>query len=227
MSVPKCLAIIPDGNRRAAALLGLPAIAGHTRGLATIRTIVEAAFKRGIEHVVVWGTSTLNLRERSPLEIKHILGLFKEELIRLSSDTAESRLHICGDWREFTDDRELFQLTDEAQQKSLAGSKHHLTILFGYGGRADLLAGINNFLASGGTVATEENFRRHLMTNHLPDVDLLIRTGGKAHWSDCFLPWQMFNAELVFSPRLWPSFGVTDLDEALADYATRRRKQGA
>ena len=72
----------------------------------------------------------------------------------------------------------------------------------------------------------EEMIARHLFTADLPDPDLLIRTSGEQRISN-FLLWQCAYAELVFTKTLWPDFGRSDLDQAIADYCGRERRYGA
>jgi undecaprenyl diphosphate synthase len=59
----------------------------------------------------------------------------------------------------------------------------------------------------------------------VPDVDLLIRTGGEQRLSD-FLLWESAYAELLFSPRMWPEFNEADLRHAVKEYHGRERRFG-
>ncbi len=226
--VPKCLVIIPDGNRRWARKNHRRDITGHTRGLFNCRSITRAAFERGVTHVVLWAASELNLYRRPPNEIMHIFRLLKHELRSRLKNPEEIGFHLCGDWRRFTQDQELFMLADEVQEKSARYTKQQLTVLFGYSGRAELVDAIKKLSASGDEI-TPETIRRHLWTSHLPDVDLVIRTGvqNDPHWSDWLLLWQCGNSQLYFSAKDWPAFGVEDLQAAFEDYARRPRREGA
>ncbi|KKW14060.1 MAG: Isoprenyl transferase [Parcubacteria group bacterium GW2011_GWA2_50_10b] len=147
--VPKCLVIIPDGNRRWARKNHRRDITGHTRGLFNCRSITRAAFERGVTHVVLWAASELNLYRRPPNEIMHIFRLLKHELRSRLKNPEEIGFHLCGDWRRFTQDQELFMLADEVQEKSARYTKQQLTVLFGYSGRAELVDAIKKLSASG------------------------------------------------------------------------------
>ena len=59
----------------------------------------------------------------------------------------------------------------------------------------------------------------------LPQVDLLIRTGGEYRVSN-FLLWDISYAELHFTPVFWPDFSEQDLDKALRDFSQRERRFG-
>ncbi len=60
----------------------------------------------------------------------------------------------------------------------------------------------------------------------VPEVDLLIRTGGEQRLSD-FMLWECAYAELLFTPRLWPDFRAEDLESALREFRSRNRRFGA
>jgi undecaprenyl diphosphate synthase len=66
---------------------------------------------------------------------------------------------------------------------------------------------------------------RAMALAHVPDPDLLIRTGGEQRISN-FLLWQAAYSELYFSDKLWPDFDEAAMDEAIADYAGRERRFG-
>lgn len=228
MSVPKCLVIIPDGNRRWARKNHRRDITGHTQGLLNCRRIIRAAFELGVPQVVLWAASELNLYRREPREISHIFRLLKRELRSRLEKPEEIGFHLCGAWQRITQDEKLAQLVREIHEKTALYTKQQLTVLFGYSGRTELTEAFVHLSASGEEI-TKENIRKYLWTSHLPDVDLVIRTGvqGDPHWSDGLLIWQIGNAQLYFSPKDWPAFGVEDLRAAIDDYAGRSRREGA
>ncbi len=228
MTVPTCLVIVPDGNRRWAREHHRRDTIGHTNGLINCRRVSRAAFDCGVQHVVLWAASELNLCRRPPHEIVHIFRLLKRELRHRIQHPEDIGFHLRGAWQRFTQDQELMELVREAHEKTAQHTKRQLTILFGYSGRTELVEATAKLLASG-QAATAETIRAHLWTSHVPDVDLLIRTGthGDPHWSDSLLPWQMHNAQLCFSPKCWPEFGVEDLQASLEDYNLRVRRAGS
>ena len=71
----------------------------------------------------------------------------------------------------------------------------------------------------------ESTINKHLYTQNMPEVDLLIRTGGEKRLSN-FLLWQLAYAELYFSEVLWPDFTKKELFKAIIDYQNRERRFG-
>jgi undecaprenyl diphosphate synthase len=220
--IPRCLVIIPDGNRRWAQAHHRPGKLGHTQGLVNCRSIARTAFERGVEHLVFWAASEANLRNRSPEEISHLFRLLKHELRRRSRRNEKVGFHLCGSWN----DPELTELA-WAVENETTRYQQHMTVLFGYNGRSEILAATQALLRSG-EPATNDSFRRHLWTAHVPEVDLLIRTGTHSdpHLSDSLLPWQLQNSQLHFSEACWPDFGTQQLLRAFSDFEARPRRRG-
>ena len=226
MTVPRCLVIIPDGNRRWARSHNHSQPVGHTYGLLNCRRIAKAAFERGVEHVVLWAASESNLHKRDPREIAFLFRLLKRELLYRSKRTDEIGFHLCGAWQEVNADLGLVELVEKAHRKTAAHEKH-LTVLFGYSGSTELVLAAEKAAQEG--LVTKDSIREHLWTSHVPDVDLLIRTGVEddPHWSDLLLPWQLQNTQLYFSDVCWPAFTIAHLEAAFDDYARRVRRAGA
>ncbi len=226
MIAPQCLVIIPDGNRRWARSHGRSTPVGHTNGLLNCRRIAEAAFTRGVQHVVLWAASESNLHKRDPREIAFLFRLLKRELLYRSKKADKVRLHLCGSWQDVNADPELQELVERAHRQTASNEKH-LTVLFGYSGTTETVLAAEKAAQEG--AITKDSIRKNLWTAHLPDVDLVIRTAvqGDPHWSDLLLPWQMQNAQLYFSEICWPAFTATHLKVAFEDYARRVRRYGA
>jgi undecaprenyl diphosphate synthase len=129
----------------------------------------------------------------------------------------------------------LVERIDAAESLTALNTRMTLYIAFNYGGRAEILDAVRALaarapaaLAAGATpdAIDEAAFRRCLSAPEMHDPELLIRTSGEQRISN-FLLWQLAYSELYFSPKLWPDFGGSDLDEALAEYARRLRRFGA
>jgi undecaprenyl diphosphate synthase len=112
----------------------------------------------------------------------------------------------------------------EAEASTAGNSRLILNICFNYGGRWDIVQAANRLLACGQTI-TESHMASQMALAHVPDPDLVIRTGGEHRISN-FLLWQSAYSEFVFSDRLWPEFDEHDLDAAIAVYAQRERRFG-
>ena len=214
-----------DGNRRWAAAHGLPSVAGHVQGVETIKPIVRVAPDRGIEVLSLYVFSQENWR-RSAEEVSSLLALI-DQAVRQNTDEliAEGvRVHVIGRLHEAPE--EIQRSIREAETRTREGRRMVLNIAFNYSGRTELVDAVNALRAADPGEVDEERLADHLYTAGQPEVDLLIRTGGDQRTSN-FLLWQSAYAELVFTPVLWPDFTETDLDAALAEFASRHRRFGS
>jgi undecaprenyl diphosphate synthase len=119
--------------------------------------------------------------------------------------------------------RQMTRLEDETAHNE----RLNLWVALDYGGRAELVEAARRLVESGvePSAIDEDALRAQLYAPELPDPDLLIRTSGELRISN-FLLWQLAYSELVFTDTLWPDFGRSELEEALAAYASRRRRFG-
>jgi len=219
-----------DGNRRWARGHSLGIAIGHNEGAQTLKKICKAVSSQAINYLTVFAFSSENW-SRSTKEIDALMGLMRRFLIQETDElvTQNVRLRIIGDRSVFDD--ELQNLFSMVEQKTRNNSGLVLTIAVNYGGRQDIaqaVVALANQLSKGFDIPKERAVtavKSHLMTQDLPDVDLLIRTGGEKRISN-FLLWDASYAELYFSDKLWPDFSETDLKSALDDYGTRNRRFG-
>jgi len=230
-SLPRHIAIIMDGNGRWARARGLPRIAGHRRGAEAVRRTAEAAGQLGIRYLTLFGFSSENWK-RPVNEIDDLMGLLRHYLRGEIAELHRNgvRLRVIGDKRRFAPD--IAAMIDNAERLTGDNAGINLTIALSYGGRAEITAAMQAIAAeamAGGLSLgeiDEKLIARHLFTADLPDPDLLIRTSGEQRISN-FLLWQCAYAELVFTKTLWPDFGSSDLEQAIADYCGRERRYGA
>jgi undecaprenyl diphosphate synthase len=219
MSIPRCVVFTPDGNRRWAKEKGLPAMAGHRRGFVNGEKIVEAAFRRGVQHVVFWGASLANLEERPKNERTNLFSLLKKELLKHKENTERIHFRLRGLWKEFTADAELKSLAAEVEEKTSLYKAQQLTVLFGYDGEPEGDAALQSLFASG-EPRKWKNLCNRAWTGHLPNVDLYIRTGsGYQYLSGSFMPFKLCNTLLQFPAKYWPDYTVRDLEEAFDTYS--------
>jgi undecaprenyl diphosphate synthase len=219
VNAPRFVAIITDGNGRWAAERGLPAVDGHQAGADRVKERLRDAAEFGIEELTVFSFSTENW-QRPRAEVDGLMAMFAE---RIDSETPELdqegvRMRFVG--RREGVAAELVERMDWAERETGANDRITLFVAFNYGGRAEILDAARNF--GGGT---EEEFRSHLYAPEMHDPDLLIRTSGEQRISN-FLLWQCAYSELVFSDELWPDFGRSAFEEALAEYDRRSRRFG-
>lgn len=225
-AVPRHVAIIMDGNGRWATARHLPRMAGHSRGMDAVRSVLETCGRRGIEYLTLFAFSSENWN-RPPDEVSTIMRLFMAALQKEVGKLVDSgvRLRIVGERASL--DKELQRLIVDAESRTAANHRLHLTLCVSYGGRWDIVQAARAALreSDGPEAITEVALERHLGLSFAPDPDLLIRTGGEQRISN-FLLWQCAYAELYFTHTLWPDFSAAAFDEALAWYAQRERRFG-
>jgi len=232
METPRCLrhlAIIPDGNRRWAKNKKLKPWQGHRAGLKPFYEISAALHNSNIPYYTFWAASENNLRKRPKVEVKFLVARLKRALRKeIKAKTLvrdQIRLRIIGRWNEILNDPELREIIQVLESSTQEFFGRNLTLLFGYNGTAEILAGIQT-LKQTRQPATAENLQSALWTRDLPPVDLIIRTGGEPHLSAGFMMWLASDSQLYFTNTLWPDFNKKALQTALADYARRERRFG-
>lgn len=226
----KHVAIIMDGNGRWAQGRGLPRTAGHKNGAEAVRRIVKAAGELGVEYLTLFGFSSENW-SRPESEIKDLMNLLR---FYLRGETAElhkngARLRVIG-CRERLDD-DIVRMIENAEELTEDNTKITVVIALNYGGRNDIVQAIqrlhNAHIDEKLAMETiEAQLPGFLMTQGIPDPDLLIRTSGEQRISN-FLLWQCAYSELYFTDTLWPDFNKEDLQAAIEDFAGRERRFGA
>jgi len=220
------LAIIMDGNRRWARQHTLRALAGHDKGAQNLKDIARAVAEHGVTYLTVFAFSSENWK-RSQAEVSGLIslmrGFLQNDVQQLIDDNI--RLLIIGDRSAFDDD--LQALFAAAEQRTSSCTRLTLTIAVNYGGRQDILNAAQAVLQDqhAGVTLEQHDFEMKLNTRQLPDVDLLVRTGGERRLSN-FLLWEMSYAELYFTDVLWPDFTTQDLSSAIKDYYSRDRRYG-
>jgi undecaprenyl diphosphate synthase len=215
-----------DGNGRWADARGLPVADGHREGTRALRRTVEAAIDLGVRSLAVYAFSTENWA-RPADEVEDLMEIFGETIERELPDLARQGVRTRFIGRRDRAPEWLRQQMAALEAETAANDRLSLWIAFDYGGRAELVEAVRRLLEAGADPedVDEDALAAHLYAPELPDPDLLIRTSGELRLSN-FLLWQLAYAELVFVDTLWPDFGEDDLRQALADYATRRRRFG-
>ena len=228
--LPKHIAIIMDGNGRWAKLRNKPRVFGHREGAKSVRKIVEATARLGIKNLTLYAFSTENWN-RPKHEVKTLMKLLvsalKSELGLMKKNNI--KLNAIGHTDKMPENvqHELQEVLDET--KTNTGLV--LTLALSYGARQEIQRAIKeiSYKVKNNIISVEnvdENIiNKHLYTQNLPDVDLLIRTSGEVRISN-FLLWQIAYAELYFTEELWPDFDETSLLNAITDYQLRERRFG-
>jgi undecaprenyl diphosphate synthase len=222
-AAPHHVAIVMDGNGRWATKRFLPRIAGHQQGVKSLRRCVKACADRGVKVLTVFAFSSENWN-RPKEEVSGLMDLLAMALAREVPDLLADGVRLCfvGD-RAGLSEKVRVGLA-EAERLTAANTRLMLNVCFNYGGRWDIAQAAATLVSKGFEI-NEFNMDRAMALSHVPDPDLLIRTGGEQRISN-FLLWQAAYSELFFSDKLWPDFDEQALDEAIAVFQRRERRFG-
>lgn len=226
-SVPRHIAVIMDGNGRWARKRFLPRIAGHKRGVETVREVVKQCVKLNVGFLTLFAFSSENWR-RPAEEVSFLMGLFMDalerEVIKLHQNNI--KLVMIGDRSQF--DEKLVAKIEASENLTAGNTGLVLTIAANYGGRWDILQAVNKMQTANPESAgqfREENLLPYLSMAYAPEPDLFIRTGGEVRISN-FLLWQLAYTELYFTDTLWPDFDEDAFNLAIKSYTKRERRFG-
>ncbi len=223
------VAVIMDGNGRWANSRGLPRTAGHAAGVNTVRTVVEAAVRRKVGALTLYAFSSDNWH-RPRTEVGAIMQLLVSRLPKESRKLAREgvRLSVIGRRDRLAQD--VIRAIKAAETRTHAGTQLHLRLALDYSARGALARAARHLKSNRNGRPAAQDFESALAGAYhcekpVPDVDLLIRTGGEQRLSD-FLLWECAYAELYFTRCPWPDFNDAALDEALAEFCKRQRRFG-
>ncbi|USN96501.1 MAG: undecaprenyl diphosphate synthase family protein [Candidatus Nomurabacteria bacterium] len=227
------VAIIPDGNRRWARQHGIKGYKElYDRGVDSLLGITEAAFEYGITHLSLWGSSHANIADRSSDFTNNIDRVFRDSIHRFADhpvlEKYDVRINVIGEWRD-----SLTQKTIDAMEDAMAKTAHRngrvLTLLIDYSGTRERTFAVQSILTNPESdVQTEQLLRSRSWTGHLPDLDLIIRTGAweDPHNSAGFMSLLSDEAQYAFPELLWPDFNTEYLHDIIDDFRGRERRRG-
>lgn len=230
--IPHHVGFIMDGNGRWAQQRNLPRSDGHSQGATTLRAIVRAASERGISQLTCYALSTENYVRRSDEEIGFLMQLLVEHLHQERDELKRMEVQFKAIGRLEVLPEETQETLSETIKETSSHRGMVLRLAINYGGRAEIADAMESIcntdidLRGQDEKSKEQLLSQHLYEPKMPDLDLLIRTGGEIRISN-FLLWQCSYAELFFTPVLWPDFSEENLDSALSEYAQRIRRFGS
>jgi undecaprenyl diphosphate synthase len=230
LKVPRHVAIIMDGNGRWAQQRKKHRTFGHKAGVDAVRASVRFARKAGIDSLTLFAFSSENWK-RPQDEVSILMELFslvlKSEVKKLNKN--DIKLKVIGDISAF--DHKLQKKIADAEALTKDNQALTLNIAANYGGRWDIINAAKTIMTKvmddelSIDDMTEACFEKHMSTQGLPELDLLIRTGGDHRVSN-FLLWQCAYAEFYFTETLWPDFSEALFAQAVDDFAQRQRRFG-
>jgi undecaprenyl diphosphate synthase len=229
-NLPRHVAIIMDGNGRWAKLRGRARVFGHREGAKAVRRTVESAARLGIPNLTLYAFSTENWN-RPKHEVNTLMKLLVNALKSELELMQKHNIQLNAIGHRSTLPKNVQEELEEVLEATTDNSGLVLTLALSYGARQEIEQAVkdichkvkNNIIS---LENVDENIiNKHLYTQNLPDVDLLIRTSGEVRISN-FLLWQIAYAELYFTDELWPDFNEASLYKALADFQERERRFG-
>ena len=226
-ALPVHIGIIMDGNGRWAKQRGQIRTAGHEEGLKRAKEIAKAASDLGIKYVTLYAFSTENWK-RAKSEVGFLMNLIHTHLLKELKFYKENsiRVRLLGDVTGLPAIIQKDILETEEDTKDFTGLTICLAI--NYGGRDEIVRSIKKMIKEGipEQEITEGTVSSHFDFPELPDVDLLIRTGGEQRISN-FLIWQASYAEFLFTKTLWPDYNKEEFYNNIAEFQKRTRRFGA
>ena len=220
-NIPNHVAIIMDGNGTWSKIKKLQRKDGHKKGVETAKKIISYAADIGIKNITLFALSNENL-SRSKLELKNLFDIFfysfSEEKEYLKDN--KIKIRFIGDLQKLP--KKLKEKALLLENETKKNKKLNLFIALNYGGKQDIKQAVKKLLENGEKNKSFENF---LYSKDLPEVDLLIRTGGYKRLSN-FILWQVSYAELYFTDILWPNFNKKNFYNAIDWYKSINRKFG-
>ena len=241
-NIPEHIAIIMDGNGRWAAAQGKPRKYGHQAGVETVRRITTECARLGVKYLTLYTFSTENWN-RPADEVSALMGLVLTSLEDEIFMKNNVRFRVIGDMKRLPD--EVQTRLQETMDHTAGNTSMTLVVALSYSSRWEITEAVKQIVAevndmkelprniiknvrTGGIRMediTEETISQHLVTNFMPDPDLLIRTGGELRVSN-YLLWQIAYSELYFCDTYWPDFMEEDLHKAIESYQNRQRRFG-
>ena len=228
--IPKHVAIIMDGNGRWAKQRGKERFEGHLMGVESVRAVVRAAVRNGVEWLTLYAFSTENWG-RPQEEVDAIMELFCRTVMNEGEELAQQgvRVKILGERSRFSP--KVLDMIERIEAVTASAGRLTLMLAFNYSSRREMVLAAQALAerVARGEMAVEDinedTLSDALMTAGTPDPDLIIRTSGECRLSN-FLLWQASYSEFYFPEVLWPDFGEDEFDRAMEVFARRERRYG-
>ena len=222
-NIPNHVAVIMDGNGRWAEKKNMPRNFGHEHGLKTLSKITQTVFGAGVKVFSVYAFSSENWC-RPKNEIKHLMALFEKAIESNFQYMVDNKIkfNLLGDIKKFP--LSLQKKIKNLEETTKKNKDYSFYLAANYGSKEELAFAAESLRKCERKI-TENNFKKAFYAPHLPDVDLLIRTGGETRLSN-FLLWQSAYAEIYFTKILWPDFKATHFKKALEFFSGKIRRFG-
>lgn len=227
--IPVHVSIIMDGNGRWAREQGHERIFGHKKGVETVRLVAEAAAEAGVKYLSLYAFSEENWG-RPKEEVDFLMHLMMDSVASEVEMLMKNgvRFRVLGNLARLPE--ALQQGIAALEEKTRENTALDLILFVSYSGKWDIFQAAKKFAAEHSgedidKITDMSAFSKYLVTDGIPDPDLIIRTSGEERISN-YLLWQGAYSELLFVKKMWPEFGKEDFTAALAEFASRDRRYG-
>ena len=227
--IPVHVSIIMDGNGRWAREQGHERIFGHKKGVETVRVVAEAAAEAGVKYLSLYAFSEENWG-RPKEEVDFLMHLMMDSIASEVEMLMKNgvRFRVLGNLARLPE--ALQQGIAALEEKTRENTALDLILFVSYSGKWDIFQSAKKFAAEHSgedidKITDMSAFSKYLVTDGIPDPDLIIRTSGEERISN-YLLWQGAYSELLFVKKMWPEFGKEDFTAALAEFASRDRRYG-
>lgn len=218
-----------DGNGRWAREQGYERIFGHKKGVETVRVVAEAAAEAGVKYLSLYAFSEENWG-RPKEEVDFLMHLMMDSIASEVEMLMKNgvRFRVLGNLARLPE--ALQQGIAALEEKTRENTALDLILFVSYSGKWDIFQAAKKFAAEHSgedidKITDMSAFSKYLVTDGIPDPDLIIRTSGEERISN-YLLWQGAYSELLFVKKMWPEFGKEDFTAALAEFASRDRRYG-
>lgn len=227
---PTHIGFIVDGNRRWARERGLPTLEGHRKGFSEMEKIAEAIFDKGVKYASFYVFSTENW-DRSKEEVSYLMDLLRINIVRLSKKLQKKGIKMVVMGRSEKAPADVLKKLAAAEEATKDGQNGTVCICFNYGGKWEIADAVTKMLAESSeklprsSEITPEIFEKYLYHPEIPACDLIVRTSGEERISG-FMLWRAAYSEFLFLDKYFPDVRVSDLDDILAEFSSRKRRFG-
>mgnify|MGYP002532700045 FL=1 len=227
--IPVHVSIIMDGNGRWAREQGHERIFGHKKGVETVRVVAETAAEAGVKYLSLYAFSEENWG-RPKEEVDFLMHLMMDSIASEVEMLMKNgvRFRVLGNLARLPE--ALQQGIAALEERTRENTALDLILFVSYSGKWDIFQAAKKFAAEHSgedidKITDMSAFSKYLVTDGIPDPDLIIRTSGEERISN-YLLWQGAYSELLFVKKMWPEFGKEDFAAALAEFASRDRRYG-
>ena len=222
MNPIKHVAIIMDGNGRWGISKKKSRNFGHKQGLKSVEKIIKESLKKKIKYLTLYAFSTENWR-RPKKEINYLFSLLHDFLSNKIKDLNDKNIkfYVIGK-KKFN--KNLNNLLNYSEKLTSDNKRLQINLALNYGSKSEIIRAITNINKKNLKI-NEKNINSNLYTKHIPDPDILIRTGNRKRLSN-FLLWQLAYSEIFFEKKLWPDFNEKDFNKILNLFKKTKRNFG-